>query len=128
VNQGVAVRIQVRDARYAGIAPLEGMASGLPVVAPQAGGVLSYANARNSWLVEPSGRHFAGGVREVFFDDSIKAGKVGQALRTAANFDWPRVAAIFFDLYDELYARSQQMRAAEAARQVSSALHSSTPN
>ena len=111
-----------------GIAPLEGMASGLPVVAPQAGGVLSYANARNSWLVEPSGRHFAGGVREVFFDDSIKAGKVGQALRTAANFDWPRVAAIFFDLYDELYARSQQMRAAEAARQVSSALHSSTPN
>jgi len=111
-----------------GIAPLEAMASGLPVVAPRAGGVLSYADARNSWLVEPAGRDFAAGVREVFFDDSIKAGKVRQALRMAANFDWPRVAAIFFDLYDELYARSQQMRAAEAARQVSSALHSSTPN
>ena len=38
-----------------GIAPLEAMASGLPVVAPRAGGVLSYAGEGNAWLVEPAG-------------------------------------------------------------------------
>ena len=88
-----------------GIAPLEAMASGLPVVVPLAGGVLSYANARNAWLVKPVGAGLAAGVRDVFSDDAAKAAKVEQALRTAANFDWPQVAAVFFDLYDNLHGR-----------------------
>ena len=33
-----------------GIAPLEAMAAGVPMVAPNAGGVLSYANNENAWL------------------------------------------------------------------------------
>ncbi|HEV2667388.1 MAG TPA: glycosyltransferase, partial [Blastocatellia bacterium] len=33
-----------------GIAPLEAMAAGLPLVAPNAGGVLSYADETNAWL------------------------------------------------------------------------------
>lgn len=37
-----------------GITPLEAMASGLPVVAPNSGGVLSYANSENAWLADPS--------------------------------------------------------------------------
>lgn len=36
-----------------GIGPLEAMASGVPVVLPRAGGVLSYANDQNSWLARP---------------------------------------------------------------------------
>ncbi len=86
-----------------GIAPLEAMASGLPVVAPCSGGVLSYANPANSWLVKPSGADFAAGIRDVFSDDDARATKVNQAIRTAANFDWPQVAAIFFKLYDDLH-------------------------
>jgi alpha-1,6-mannosyltransferase len=86
-----------------GIAPLEAMASGLPVVAPRAGGVLSYANPGNAWLAEPTGTDLAAAVRKVFADDVDKAVKTGQALRTAANFDWPQVAAVFFDLYDDLH-------------------------
>ena len=36
-----------------GIAPLEAMASGVATVAPNAGGILSYATSTNAWLVEP---------------------------------------------------------------------------
>ena len=35
-----------------GIAPLEALASGLALVAPNAGGVLSYANDENAWLAQ----------------------------------------------------------------------------
>jgi alpha-1,6-mannosyltransferase len=101
-----------------GIAPLEAMASGLPVVAPDAGGVLSYANAGNSWLVKPTGVDFAAGVREVFKDDALRRVKINQALHTAANFDWPQVAAVFFDLYDDLYRRSRKLYAAPAQAQT----------
>jgi alpha-1,6-mannosyltransferase len=86
-----------------GIAPLEAMASGLPVVAPCQGGVLSYANTGNAWLVKPEAASFADGVLEVFTDDTARAMKIENALRTAANFDWPQVAAIFFELYDDLH-------------------------
>lgn len=103
-----------------GIAPLEAMASGLPVVAPHAGGVLSYANAGNAWLVEATGMGFAKGVRDVFANQSAKSNRIEQALRTAANFDWPHVAAVFFDLYDELHRRFQNLRAlAPGARSCS---------
>ena len=88
-----------------GIAPLEAMASGLPVVAPCQGGVLSYANTGNAWLVKPEAASFADGVREVFADDAARAAKIEQATRTAANFDWPQVAAVFFELYDDLHRR-----------------------
>ena len=97
-----------------GIAPLEAMASGLPVVAPGSGGVLSYANSRNAWLVQPQGADFAAGVREVFGDESVRNAKINQALLTAAGFDWPQVASIFFDLYDDLYRRSQKADRAQA--------------
>ena len=97
-----------------GIAPLEAMASGLPVVAPSSGGVLSYANAGNAWLVKPDAADFAAGVREVFVDGTLKKTRVEQALRTAANFDWPRVAAVFFKLYDDLHQRFRKFYNAAA--------------
>jgi glycosyltransferase involved in cell wall biosynthesis len=88
-----------------GIAPLEAMESGIRVVAPRSGGVLSYANPGDAWLVSPEGADFVAGVREVFADEAARKMKIEQALRTAANFDWPQVAATFFDLYDDLYKR-----------------------
>ena len=92
-----------------GIAPLEAMASGLAVVAPHAGGVLSYAHTGNAWLVKPEAADFAAGVRQVFADDGARIARIEQALRTAADFDWPQVAAIFFKLYDDLHTRRQKL-------------------
>jgi alpha-1,6-mannosyltransferase len=106
-----------------GIAPLEAMASGLPVVAPHSGGVLSYANPRNAWLVEPTGAGLAFGVRGVFTDDVARAAKIEQARRTAANFDWPQVAAVFFNLYDDLHRRFQISHAVPSEAHQSSEVY-----
>jgi len=88
-----------------GIAPLEAMASGLPVVAPLSGGVLSYANHSNSWLAEPNGASFARAVQNVFEDVAIRQQKIDRAMDTAQEFSWEKTAARFFDLYDAIHAR-----------------------
>jgi len=88
-----------------GIAPLEALASGLPVVAPVSGGVLSYANEQNSWLAEPDGESFANCVRGIFEDEHLRQLKGARAIDTAAQFSWSRTTAHFFDLYDSLHTR-----------------------
>jgi alpha-1,6-mannosyltransferase len=100
-----------------GIAPLEAMASGLPVAAPISGGVLSYADERNSWLAEPDGRSFARSVRRIFSNESARRAKVARAMETAREFSWPRTTARFFDLYDSMYARVRTPRLAEMRAQ-----------
>jgi alpha-1,6-mannosyltransferase len=90
-----------------GIAPLEAMASGLPVVAPNSGGVLAYANPANSWLAKPTGKAFAAAVTDLFSDDASRRVKVERAMQTAAELSWSRVTARFFSLYDHLYHRSR---------------------
>lgn len=88
-----------------GIVPLEAMASGLPVVAPRSGGILSYANPQNSWLTAPSVVAFSEAVRSVFANEELRTAKVSAALETASAFGWPSVTARFFSLYDQIYAR-----------------------
>jgi alpha-1,6-mannosyltransferase len=95
-----------------GIAPLEAMASGLAVVAPVSGGVLSYANEGNSWLAEPNGASFAAAVRGIFEDEGARRRKIDRAIDTASEFDWGKTAARFFDLYD---AMTHRLRSSESA-------------
>ncbi len=91
-----------------GIAPLEAMAAGLPLVAPNAGGVLSYANADNAWLAKPRAVSFAQAVQAVFNDPAVRAARVAQARLRAAQSDWTHVTTRFFDLYEQLHQQFKQ--------------------
>lgn len=87
-----------------GIAPLEAMAVGVPLVAPNSGGVLSYANESNAWLAPPCAADFAQAVVDVGSDADTRARKVAAARQTAMGNDWPAAAGRYLDLYGQLDA------------------------
>jgi alpha-1,6-mannosyltransferase len=88
-----------------GIAPLEAMAAGVPLVAPNSGGVTTYANKQNAWLAAPEPAAFAQAVAEVFANPAERAARVERARRTAESRAWPLAAARYLCLYRELHAR-----------------------
>ena len=86
-----------------GIAPLEAMASGVPTVAPNSGGILSYATDDNVWLTEPDGEAFAAAVRDVLADPEKTANRVANALATARANTREASTDRLFAAYDEIY-------------------------
>jgi glycosyltransferase involved in cell wall biosynthesis len=56
---------------------------GLHVVAPNAGGILSYATDENIWLREPDGEEFAKAVKEIVENPEKTEVKIKNALQTA---------------------------------------------
>ncbi len=88
-----------------GITPLEAMASGLPVVAPNAGGILSYAHDKNAWLADPNEEAFAAAVCELFSDDADRKMRIESALNTSAKYTWEASTDAIFALYDKMYAQ-----------------------
>jgi|HubBroStandDraft_6_1064221.scaffolds.fasta_scaffold35600_1 alpha-1,6-mannosyltransferase len=84
-----------------GIAPLEAMASGLALVAPRSGGILSYADESCSWLVLPNAIAFAGAIRGATNRES-RASRTQAARKVAERHSWPIVAEKLFRLFDHL--------------------------
>lgn len=93
-----------------GIAPLEAMASGTPTVAPNGGGILSYATNENAWLMEPSGEQFAAAIREVVNDEELRKTKVERALQTARENTREASTDRLYATYDEIYSDFQSRR------------------
>ena len=87
-----------------GIGPLEAMASGTPLVAPDAGGVLEYADPSCAWLAKPEGRAFAGAVLEVLANPPGARAKLDRARSVAARHNWHNITAQLFDTYEALHA------------------------
>jgi len=87
-----------------GIAPLEAMASGAPTVAPDAGGILSYATDENAWLVTPTGAEFARAVRETVENPDERARRVNNAILTALDNTREKSTDHLFAAYDKMYA------------------------
>ena len=93
-----------------GIAPLEAMASGMAVVAPDEGGIRSYAHDGNAWLRPPEAARFADAVEQIRHDPRAAALRREEARRTAERFGWERAVDRYFGLYDDLYALTRGER------------------
>ena len=93
-----------------GIAPLEAMVSGAPTLAPNSGGILSYANDTNAWLVEPNGADFAKAVREIIENPDVRARKVNNAILTALDNTREKSTDNLFATYDKMYADFQRRK------------------
>ena len=87
-----------------GIAPLEAMVSGAPTVAPDSGGILSYATDENAWLMKPTGAEFAKAVREAIENPDLRARKVNNAILTALDNTREKSTDNLFAAYDKMYA------------------------
>jgi alpha-1,6-mannosyltransferase len=96
-----------------GIGPLEAMASGVPVVLPDEGGVREYANRLNAWATPPVAEAFAAAVRDARGRDRAR---IRAALATAHWFRWSRATATYFAAYDDIVSMSP---AASHARAMS---------
>ena len=86
------------------------MASGVPTVAPNAGGILSYATNENAWLVTPTGENFADAIREIVANESLRKNKIAKALETARANTREASTDRLFATYDQIYADFQQRR------------------
>jgi glycosyltransferase involved in cell wall biosynthesis len=86
-----------------GITPLEAMAAGLPLIAPNCGGVLTFANSRNAWLCEPTAESFANAVLAAFADHAERDNRARTARETAEQYDWSLIARRYFDLLNSLH-------------------------
>lgn len=93
-----------------GIAPLEAMASGTPTLAPDSGGILSYASNDNAWLVKPKAEDFARAVREIVGDETLRKSKIERALKTAQNNTREKATDFLFATYDKMYEDFQSRR------------------
>jgi alpha-1,6-mannosyltransferase len=85
-----------------GIAPLEAMASGCPVVLPDSGGVLTYADDSNAWLAPATGAAFAEAVRALHDNRALARLRADRARETALRYDTSRMIERLFAIYAEL--------------------------
>jgi glycosyltransferase involved in cell wall biosynthesis len=86
------------------------MASGAPTVAPNAGGILSYATNENAWLVEPEGEAFASAVREIVADQELCRQKIERALTTARENTREASTDRLFATYDKIAGDFERRR------------------
>jgi len=93
-----------------GIAPLEAMASGLALIAPNTGGVTSYANHSNAWLVSADPDSMAAAARDIRANPAATAARTWAARQTALRFDWSVVTGRLLDLYEEITAITKDRR------------------
>ncbi|MGI8640374.1 MAG: glycosyltransferase [Pyrinomonadaceae bacterium] len=82
---------------------LEAMASGAPLIAPNSGGILTYANQENAWLVEPKAESFANAVYEIVNNKQLRLKKTARAIETAQNNTQEKAVNLLFSTYDKMY-------------------------
>lgn len=87
---------------------LEAMASGTAMVVPNSGGILTYANDQNAWVVEPDAASFARAIREASSDIELKRSKIEKALKTASANSDEAAMDLLFATYDKMFEDFKQ--------------------
>ena len=83
-----------------GLAPLEALASGLPVVCPDSGGVLEYSDSEAVRSVKPTAEVFAQAILEFANEDREKLRRL--ARKQAERFPWERTFERQLEIYEEM--------------------------
>jgi alpha-1,6-mannosyltransferase len=87
-----------------GIAPLEAMACGTALVAPNEGGVTSYANQANAWLAEPTPAALANAITAARTNPQELLQRTAAARLTAEQHRWSDITVRHLQLYREIHA------------------------
>lgn len=88
-----------------GLGPLEAMASGVPLVAPRAGGLLTYASDDCAWLARPDVDGMGEALADACGRPEARRARAQAAQVVAAAHTWERTAEHLFALYDDTHAR-----------------------
>ncbi len=103
-----------------GIGPLEAMASGVPTVVPNSGGLLFYATDENTWMREPTSENFANAVKEIVDQPELRKKKIEKAYEAVQANIQNRASENLLETYHELYedftARNDLFTDREAAK------------
>ena len=92
---------------------LEAMASGTACVFPDSGGVLTYADHSNSWLVEPDAAGFYEGIKEAVENELLLRSRTINAIETAAHHTEEAAIDQLIKTYDRFFALFSKRNAAE---------------
>lgn len=82
---------------------LEAMASGAACVMPHSGGVLTYANHGNAWLVEARADEFAAAIHEASTNELLRRSKIANALDMAFHNSEDAAIDNLLATYDRMY-------------------------
>ncbi len=83
-----------------GLVPLEALASGLPVVCPNSGGVLEYSESEAVRSVPPTPEDFAGAVLDFMGQDREELRRL--ARQQAERFPWEQTFERQLRVYEEM--------------------------
>jgi glycosyltransferase involved in cell wall biosynthesis len=82
---------------------LEAMASGLPALVANSGGVLTFANNENAWLAEANAEEFAKTIQQICADANLRRRKIANALETARKNSEEIATDRLFAAYDAFF-------------------------
>lgn len=90
-----------------GIAVLEAMATGVPVVASKVGGILDIIeDGKNGLLTEPGNpEEIAKGIGRIYQDSALRRQLINNAMVELKRYDWQNIAEIVFKLYENNISR-----------------------